>query len=171
MASLIETLITTLQKENEEYETLMTLSLEKTGVIAKGDLDALGKIVEQEQTIVERVNVLEKKRTEVTKDIAVVLSKKPEELKLPVLIRLLEGQTKECEALKAIHDRLSDTMSRMVRVNEHNKALLQESIDMIQFEMNLIQSMKQAPATANYNGNEYADASAYGTNASFDAKQ
>jgi flagellar biosynthesis/type III secretory pathway chaperone len=72
--------------------------------------------------------------------------------------------------LKQVRDKLSDTLGRMVKVNESNKALLNESMEMLQFEMNILQSMKQAPATANYSGNTYADTS-YGATTSFDTKQ
>ena len=170
MASLIDNLIETLTKENEEYETLLNLSTEKTGVIVKSDIEALNAIVQEEQNVVERINSLEKKRTEITGDIGIVLNRNPKDLTLPKLIELLAGQPKECEALKRIHDTLSDTMDRMVRVNDSNKTLLNEALEMLQFEMNLIHSMKQAPATANYSGNSYADES-YSARASFDAKQ
>jgi hypothetical protein len=61
-------------------------------------------------------------------------------------------------------------MAQMVRINEHNKVLLQESLDMLEFEINLVQSMKQGPATANYAGRDYAN-NDYGMNGSFDTKQ
>ena len=170
MASLIDTLIDTLFKENEEYETLLELSIEKTGVIVKADNEGLNAIVMKEQKIIERINALEKTRTEVTKDIGLVLGKNSSELTLPRLIELLANQTRECDLLKQVRDKLSDTLGRMVKVNESNKALLNESMEMLQFEMNILQSMKQAPATANYSGNTYADNS-YGAATAFDTKQ
>ena len=170
MASLIDTLIETLIKENEEYETLLELSMEKTGIIVRSDHDGLNEIVMKEQKVVERINVLEKKRSEVTNDIGVVLNRKPQELTLTKLVEMLANQPRECGMLKEIHDKLSKTLSRMVQVNESNKALLNESLEMLQFEMNLLQSMKQAPETTNYSGNTYANNS-YGGMASFDAKQ
>ena len=170
MASIIENLITALRQENEEYQTLLRLSMEKTGIIVKGDPDALSAMVEREQEVVNRINALEKKRLEATKDIGIVLNKKPQDLKLGAIIALMQGQPKECEALKKVHDDLKQTMARMVQVNEQNKALLQESLDMVQFEMNLLQSLKQGPVTANYDRKEYAD-SGYAMRGSFDAKQ
>lgn len=41
---------------------------------------------------------------------------------------------------------------------------------MVEFEMNILRGMKQAPSTANYSGSEYADNN-YGAMGSFDAKQ
>ena len=170
MASLIDNLITTLEQENEEYQTLLGLSMEKTGIIVRGDHAALGAIVEKEQEVVMRLNALEKKRAEATNDIAIVLNKDPKTLTLTRLTELLAGQKREASALGSIHDKLSATMAQMVRVNEHNKVLLQESLDMLEFEINLVQSMKQGPATANYAGKDYANNN-YGMNGSFDTKQ
>ena len=85
MASLIDNLITTLNTENDEYAALLDLSMEKTGIIVKGDVDALNNIVEREQEVIERIIVLEKKREECTKDIATVLNKDYSRLTLPLL--------------------------------------------------------------------------------------
>lgn len=52
MASLIDNLIDTLTKENEEYEILLELSTEKTGIIVKADPEALNEIVQREQSVV-----------------------------------------------------------------------------------------------------------------------
>lgn len=170
MASLIDNLITTLEQENEEYQTLLGLSMEKTGIIVKGDHAALSAIVEKEQEVVTRLVALEKRRAEATGDIAIVLNKDPKTLTLTRLTELLSGQKKEADALRNVHDKLSGTMAQMVRINEHNKVLLQESLDMLEFEINLVQSMKQGPATANYAGKDYANNN-YGMNGSFDTKQ
>lgn len=170
MASLIENLITVLNEENSEYETLLALSMEKTNAIVSGDVNALNELVEKEQGIVERINKLEKKRTEATGDVAIVLNKKPEELTLGTLAELLAGRSAESGALKSIHDRLKSTLGKMVQVNDSNRMLLQESIDMVDFELNLAQSLRQSPATANYSGSTYTNDS-YGPTGSFDAKQ
>lgn len=61
MASLIDTLIDTLEKENKEYESLLELGLEKTGIIIRNDVDELSRMVEKEQLVVERIIALEKR--------------------------------------------------------------------------------------------------------------
>ncbi|MDE5824521.1 MAG: flagellar protein FlgN, partial [Lachnospiraceae bacterium] len=55
MASLLENLIDVLDGENAEYEKLVTLSESKTSVIVAGDIENLGKIMEEEQEIVGRI--------------------------------------------------------------------------------------------------------------------
>ncbi|MCI6714513.1 MAG: flagellar protein FlgN, partial [Lachnospiraceae bacterium] len=70
MASLMETLIEVLEKENQEYENLLALSRKKTPVIVSEDLDQLAKITDEEQIIVSRINHLDHQRNEAVNDIA-----------------------------------------------------------------------------------------------------
>ena len=128
-------------------------------------------MVEKEQLVVDRIMVLEKKRTEVSQDIAEVLNKDVKTLTLTRLIELLSSQKKERDALVSIHDRLSLTMKRMVEINERNKALLNESMEMLQFEMNLVQSMKRGPETNNYGRDAYISNNYTLPNTRFDRKQ
>ena len=171
MASLIEELIYTLEKENTEYEGLLELSLQKTGVIIRNDIDELSRMVEKEQLVMDKILVLEKKRAEVSEDIANVLNKDVKTLTLTKLIELMSSQPREKNALMTIHDKLSSTMKRMVEVNERNQALLQESMDMLHFEMNLVQGMRRGPETNNYGKDAYKSGNYSLPATSFDAKQ
>ena len=171
MASLIDILISTLEQENTEYESLLELGLEKTGIIIRNDVDELSRMVEKEQLVMERIIALEKKRTEASNDIADVLNKDVKTLTLTRLIELLSSQKKERDALVSIHDRLSLTMKRMVDVNERNKALLDESMDMLKFEMNLVQSIRRGPETNNYGRDAYISNNYSLPDNKFDKKQ
>ena len=79
MASLIDELISVLEKETEEYHQLIDISSKKSKAIVKNDLEELRRITAVEQDFVSRLINLEKKREEVTNDIALVLNKKKEE--------------------------------------------------------------------------------------------
>ena len=171
MASLIDILISTLEQENTEYESLLELGLEKTGIIIRNDVEELSRMVEKEQLVVDRIIVLEKKRTEVSNDIADVLNKDVKTLTLTRLIELLSSQEKERNALVSIHDKLSLTMKRMVELNDRNKALLEESMEMLQFEMNLVQSMRRGPETNNYGRDAYISNNYSLPDSRFDRKQ
>lgn len=172
MASLIDTLTETLNGENEAYQKLLKLSYQKTDVIVKGDLDNLTKITDEEQEIVDVINALENTRIDTMNRIAKVLNTDVKNLKLEVLVSLLGKTPKEQKELAAIHDKLKLTLAEMKLINERNSQLLQESIDMVNFNMNLVQSMRKAPETANYNRGAYSAGSYLGNNSGgFDAKQ
>lgn len=172
MASLMENMIVVLQEESKEYDALLQLSLKKTPVIVAGDLDNLQKITDEEQEVVGRINRLEKKRNEVTADIANVINKDVNTLKLRDLLPMLENRPAEQEQLRSAIEGLQDVVGRMKTVNEQNRDLIQHSLEMVEFDMNLLQSMKTAPQTANYNKGAYSMGSQIGNNMhGFDAKQ
>lgn len=171
MASLMENLIDVLDRECREYEGLLALSQTKTSAIASGSLEKLQKITDEEQELVSRLNHLDKERVEVTADIANVLNKDVETLKLANLIQMLAGRPVEQNALAETHDRLQAAVKELQRVNEQNKELLTDALDMVEFEMNVIQAMKAAPQTANYNRGAYSAGETMGVSRGFDTKQ
>lgn len=171
MASLIENLISILEQESSEYEELLGLSMKKTPVIVAGDLQALQQITDEEQIVVSRINHLESQRTEVIKDIANVMNKDVNTLKLVHLIQMLESRPAESGRLAAVHDRLKTVVGNMQRINNQNKELIAHSLEMVEFDMNLLQAMKTAPKTANYNKGAYNAGDVMGAEqGGFDAK-
>ncbi len=168
----MENLIDVLEKECVEYEGLLELSQKKTPVIVGGDLEALQKITDEEQDYASRITNLEKKRTVVYADIANVINKDVNTLKLDYLIAMLESRPAERDALAGLHDRLKTAVRGLQRVNEQNRELLTNALEMVEFEMNLLQAMKAAPETANYNRGAYNTGNTMGvTPGGFDAKQ
>lgn len=171
MASLIEELISTLKAEKAVYEELVPVSEQKTKILVKNDLEELKKITAQEQLLIDRAGVIGHKREEVIKNIGVVLNKTPEQLDLTSLTRLMAKQPEEKKMLAALHDSLRTTMRRLVEVNERNKDLIENSLEMIEFNMNFIQSTRMSPGNNNYNRNATNSyTSDYGGHG-FDAKQ
>ena len=172
MASLIENLMDTLNRESDEYETLVELSMKKTPAVIKGDLEALQAITDEEQLAAARINHIEKERRNVMKEIAGVLNTDVEALKLADMIRILERRPVERRQMEDCQNRLKTVVHRMKQINEHNLDLIEKALEMTQFELNLYQSMKSAPETANYNTAAYSDGSVIGTfRGGFDAKQ
>lgn len=115
MASLMENLIEVLGQESEEYEGLLALSQKKMRIIAGANLEDLQKITDDEQEVVSRLNRLEKRRIEVAADIANVLNKDVETMKLTNLIEMLSARPAEQAALAAVHDRLKSVVREECR--------------------------------------------------------
>ena len=172
MASLMENLIEVLEQESAEYEGLLELSQKKTPLIIGGDLDNLQKITDDEQMVVSRLHNLEKKRVEVTADIANVLNRDVKKLTLTNLIEMMAARPAEQAKLAEVHDRLQSAVRALQRTNEQNRELLTNALEMVEFEMNLMQSMRAAPETANYTKNAYNSGDTMGiVSGGFDAKQ
>ena len=172
MASLMENLIQVLGQECDAYEALLDLSQKKTQVIASANLENLQKITDDEQEAAIRINCLEKRRAEVTADIANVLNRDVETLKLSRLIEMMQSRPGEQAKLAEAHDRLQSSVRELRRINEQNRELLENALEMVEFEMNLLQASKAAPETANYTRNAYSSGVQMGAaNGNFDAKQ
>jgi flagellar biosynthesis/type III secretory pathway chaperone len=171
VASLIEELIDTLNKENSEYEKLLELSRRKSAVIVSRDIPALEKITDDEQNVMTTIGKLDAKREQVTRDIADVINKDVESLKLSVLIELLAKQPKEQKALSDVHDRLKVTVDSVRRINESNRQLIEQSLEMVEFDLNMARAMRQAPETNNYGRSAVSVGETLGSVRGFDAKQ
>ena len=171
MASLIEELIDTLNKENSEYEKLLELSRRKSAVIVSRDIPALEKITDDEQDVMTTIGKLDAKREQVTRDIADVINKDVESLKLSVLIDLLSKQPDEQRRLSLVHDKLKVTVESVRTINESNRQLIEQSLEMVDFDLNMIKSMRQAPETNNYGRSAMSVGETLGSVRGFDAKQ
>ena len=119
-----------------------------------------------------RIAHLEKTRVEITADIANVLNKDVNSLKLRSLIEMLDGRPEEQARLTQAHDRLQSVVRGLMRTNEQNKELLANAMEMVEFELTLLQAARTAPETANYTRGAYSSGTQMGVQSgAFDAKQ
>ena len=171
MAGLIDELVNVMSQENDIYRELIPIAEEKTRAIIKNDLDALQKITEQEQLTIEKITALEKKREEVVINIGTILSRDPKELNMKALIKIMGKQPEEQKELSRIHDELDVNLRRLVTINDRNKELINQSLEMIEFNMNLIQSTRMAPGVNNYTRSAGESSIRQAGTGMFDAKQ
>ncbi|MDD3239110.1 MAG: flagellar protein FlgN [Lachnospira sp.] len=170
MASLIDALTDVMNKENEEYNRLLELAQKKTSAIVEGNVEVLQEILGKEQRVIDRINQLDETRESNVKDICNVLNLTYGQIKVDQIVQMLERKPKEHDALQEAHLGLKRTLDQMMRVNENNKMLLKESMDMIDFELNLAKSAVMAPQTTTYGKGAYEQTEATGAGR-FDAKQ
>lgn len=170
MASLIDSLISIMDDENREYKRLLDLSNNKTTAIVQGNVEQLQTIFGQEQKLIDDLNRIETQRMACVSDICKILRLSPSEVRVKQIVQMLEKKPKEHDALEKSYLELKKTVSQLADVNENNKLLLKESMDMIEFEINLARNASMAPQTANYGKGAYEEQSGLG-GGSFDAKQ
>lgn len=172
MASLLENLIDVLDGETGQYEQLITLAESKTSAIVAGDIENLGKIMEEEQEIVGRIQGMEKKRNKFLADIANVVNRDVETLKLIDLIQMLESMPDQQQKLADVQKHMRTTIDKLRETNGKNQMLLSERLDMVNFNLDMIRAMKSAPQTANYSKDAYTNGQSLGIlHGGFDAKQ
>ena len=170
MASLVEELLVDLKTENDTYQELVELSDVKREAIIHGKVDELEGITAREEEISNRLKSLETKRTNILKDMAVVLGHDGELMTVTNVIEQLGTQPKEQQALTEARDRLVETASMLQFANQQNSILLQQALEMVEFDLTLFKSLKQAPETANYNKSAYNTGDLLG-GGSFDTSQ
>ena len=170
MASLMEDLIEVLGKEEAQYHELIELAGQKREAIIQADIATLEQITEKEGDVASILQNLGKHRTRVLNDMATVLGKDPEEITITKMIGYLKEQPKEQEQLTQVKERLLETGTKMRTLNEQNEVLLKQALEMVEFDLTLLKSMRQAPETANYNRSAYNTGDLLG-GGGFDAKQ
>ena len=153
MASLMEELVETLNREEQLYADLIPIQEDKLRAIVANDLAAIGRLSDEEQKLVDEVGVLETKRIRIANDIATVLGKPPGAMKLENMIDALKNQPKEQKILQELHDRLRRTISRLQDLNIRNKELLNQAMEMVEFNMNVIRSTRMSSGSSNYSSN------------------
>ena len=170
MASLMDELVDVLEKEIREYRILVDLSKEKTTYIVKADIPALEECTDREQEITSRIKNLDNFRIAKTREMAMVINRDSEEMTLTNMILYLKNRPEEQERLADLRDRLKEVLIEMKQVNDQNGILIKQAMEMVEFDLTLFRSMRQAPETANYNKRAYNTGTLLG-GGDFDASQ
>lgn len=170
MASLMDELLTTMEGETEHYKRLIDLNDKKKDSIIYQKLTELESITAQEQAIAEELASLEKKRLSLLNHMAVVMGREGEEITVSWMIDNLSNQPKDQNRLRKAKDDLVEAAKTMQTFNKQNQALLSQALEMVEYDITLIKSMKQAPQTANY-GRDAQNTGDLLSMQRFDAKQ
>lgn len=170
MASLMDDLTQVLENETVEYKKLLELSGNLREALIASDVASVEQLTAAQEGVANEIQSLESRRAHIMKDIAVVLNKKPDELKVSALEETLVNQPLQRERLATVRIELKETMDELKRINHTNQALLRQSMELLEFDLNLFRSMRQAPETANYNKAAINTGDLLGSRG-FDAKQ
>ena len=161
MASIIENLITELNDEYALYEQLLQVSMEKTGAIVSNNLDRLSETTEKEQRLADALASVEHRRRETMTNVANILGKRPDDVKVMDVVTFLEGQPEFHDPLLAINEKLAKLARKVREVNGHNQNLIQDALEMIEYNINLMQNLNRAPETAVYSKEMFKGNAAY----------
>ena len=93
-----------------------------------------------------------------------------DELNLKKIIQILKKQPEEQQKLSRLRDSLKASINRLSQINAQNKVLIDESLEMIEFNMNLIQSTRMSPGN-NYDRGAQTTNTPLVSNGRFDARQ
>lgn len=151
MSKFVDHLVTSLEKEQEIYEEVLELAKRKKQIIIDGKLKELEEVTRREQSLTMSLVKLEEIRdkivNEILKEVNVQSVENIGELMehLPPGQRLKVNEVKK-DLMKVIHDVSGE--------NENNKALLKQSLDIIEFNMNVLTSIDSVGSSYESNGIE-----------------
>jgi len=145
MAGLMEQLIQVIEEHASHCEALTELGTRKKACIIQNDVPALRKITVEENTIVGKMQRVEKARTELVRDIASVLNENAEVLTLSRLAEMMQGQNEHAPFVFAA-DRMRKSVEALKTLNDQNKVLLQNAMEYVDFTINVIRSTYGDPS-------------------------
>ncbi|SER83146.1 flagellar protein FlgN [Lachnobacterium bovis] len=170
MASLVEELLSILKKEERVYRKMLGYAEKKVQVLVDANIKELEKITSAEQQSSDVLVNYSNQQIQLLKDIANVLGKVEGEMTVTKLIDMLDTQPEMQEKLTIARNHLIETATKVNEVNEQNKILIEQAIELNNFDITLFKSLRQAPETANYDEHANNTRSLLGTSG-FDAKQ
>ncbi|MGI6776724.1 MAG: flagellar protein FlgN [Acetivibrionales bacterium] len=134
--TIVDRLLEVLENEEELYRHLKDISDKKTKVIVEGKVSELESIIKLEQSLVVKIGKLENKREELVNLLSEELDIKPGNLTISELVKRL-GQ-KQASKLKSCQDIMINTLNDLKNTNGLNSRLIKNSLEYIDFSINLI---------------------------------
>lgn len=170
MAGLVEELTIIMDQEAALYDRILDLNETKRDAITARDSVGLERITAQEEGYMFSLQELEKNRIRALSDMATVLGRDGEMISVNDVIEILSDNKEEQEALSKSRQNLIEKAKEVQFWNNQNQELLEVALKMVDFDLTLLKSMKQAPETGNYNNKAYNTGDLLGSSG-FDAKQ
>lgn len=170
MASLVDELINILEEEENVYLELKNFGELKKDILIRNDVPELEKLTAREQVAADTLLALSNRQIQVLTDIANVLGRSEDKMTVTKLIGLLDSEPATQSRLRVAKEKLCSQAEQVNSLNQQNAALLNQALELTEFDITLFKSMRQAPETANYNKSAYNTGTLLGSSL-FDAKQ
>jgi len=164
MEELLIRLEEILKDETILYSQILNIGNKKTDIIVKGKVNDLAVLIEQEQDIVSKLSKMELERDVITSAIHKELGLPDEKMTLTQLISHIKGS--HATTLMEKQNTLLDTLGVVKSVNDQNGKLINNSLEYIEFSINVLSNA--ANPGNNYNQVGYSDAA--GKSSMFDLK-
>lgn len=128
-------LIEVLDKICKVYDDLANLGEKKRDALVVVDMDALSKILDQEQIILAKIQKLEKQRIEILLELAKNNSVANSEIKAEDFYKTAPTPFLTKKLLE-IHNQLTENVERSLKIRETNQILAQTALDNVTFKLN-----------------------------------
>lgn len=151
---LLEELLVILETLNTLFAELKEVAKAKQPILIKGTIDSLDNLTKKEQILVVQVGKLEERRYQIQQALANHFSVSTEELNVSFLMSKL---TDNKEKFEATFKNLNKLMGEIKEINDSNSQLIQQTLDYIDYSMNLITSYEEKPTYPEGGSNSVKD--------------
>ncbi|MBR2519665.1 MAG: flagellar protein FlgN [Selenomonadaceae bacterium] len=132
-----QNLIDTLEKLGEVYDKLATLGEKKRSALVTINMEALAKVLDEEQLLAAKIQRLEKKRGELLTNLSKADITVNEATKAKDFYRAAPSLAIE-KRLIQLHERLGRNVDRTLKIRDNNQILAQCALDAVQSQLNKI---------------------------------
>lgn len=146
---LINDLMDVLLQESKIYEDILEISKNKTDIIVKGKVSELENITNLEQSLIFKIGKLEETRENLVTEISAAIGIDPSDMTVSELEKHLDK--KQAQSLNTYKEHMTLIIKEIKDTNEVNSGLIKNSIDFIDFSINILSSI-------NSEGNNYSNA-------------
>ena len=143
-----QNLIDTLDKLGEVYDKLAALGEKKRSALVTINMDALAKVLDEEQLIAAKIQRLEKKRGELLTKLSKADITVNEATKAKDFYRSAPTLAVE-KRLIQLHERLGRNVDRALKIRDNNQILAQCALDAVQVQLNKIGGATVEPTYGN----------------------
>jgi len=151
--ALIEKLTDVLEKEASVYEDFLSIQKGKTDILVNGNISELEKMIKTEQSFFEEIQGLEAEREQIIEQIAQKTKTDSSALNLTWMINNYV-KPEQANKLKSLRDKILNTVNELKKVNEQNARLINNSLEYINFSINLIASASDSGSRYGNDGKE-----------------
>ena len=138
MNAMVDKLILALEKDCEIYSEVLRLGELKKEIIIKGDIEELDKITKREHALIASLMKLEEIRDKIVSEIMRQTGIQKVDV-IDDITTVMDAGSKE--KIQSVKRKLENIMSDVKDVNESNGTLIKQSLDMIEFNVNLMSSV------------------------------
>ncbi|SMC39795.1 flagellar protein FlgN [Sporomusa malonica] len=150
MTAMWEKLIILLNQTLEVYQALLKLSRKKRDILIEAKPQEIEMLTKQEEILIIEAGKLEIMRSTLTHELAAAIGLAPDETTMSTLIERADNET--AGKLILVIDRFGGITSELTKMNELNTQLIQQSLDLINFNINIL-SQSAAETTYAPKGN------------------
>lgn len=165
----LSTIIVTLENIEKMHRSLYEISLKKTELVKKNQIEELDSILKTEQSHVAAIETLEKQRQVQVKQY--LTNKNFSYTGMPTVAQLIEAAHEEPlqAELKVLRERLMEVVEALKAQNDLNQKLVFQSLQFVNLSLNMMRPQQQQEQV-NYSDKEVLGQNTVGKKSYFDSQ-